>query len=551
MTDWLKYLPTLSPEQMSGASNAAEQGSSAEAWLRTNAGVNDKDILRAKSVYFRLPYVTLAGYHPSQEAIELITEEQARKLGVIPLFCLKDRIFVAMPDPYDLRCEDFIRKLTGRRVKPVLAGAEEIKQAITRKYLAVQMGNVFVPERQLALEPDQTSQSDGLEEVQSPVVKAVWKIITQAIRLGASDIHLEPDKVQLFLRYRIDGTLHDYPPPDSSSYSAVVSRIKVISGMDIAERRLPQDGRVSVDLDGKTYDLRVSLLPNVHGEGLCIRVLDPESTKMELSSMGFDADTLARFDRVISRPHGIVLVTGPTGSGKSTTLYATLGRIKSREKKIITVEDPVEYQIAGLVQVPVKPDIGFTFEAGLKAILRHDPDIVMLGEIRDLSSAEMAFRAALTGHLLFSTLHTNSAALAVTRLLDMGVPLFQILAALNGVLAQRLIRKLCPECKVPVELTRQELEALEIPSSMRERPIFKAVGCASCQNIGYRGRTAIHEFLEITPEMRRLPEKEINDARLEDLGRQKGFRTLRESAVLKMLDGVTSLSEVLALTAED
>ena len=551
MTDWLKYLTTLSPDQVSGARNAEEQGESAEGWLRSRANVAERDILRAKSIFFRLPYVTLAGYHPSQEAIELITEEQARKLGVIPLFCLQDRIFVAMPDPYDLRCEDFIRKLTGRRVKPVLASSEEIKQAITRKYLAAQMGNVFVPDRQLPVEPKQSAEDEGLNELQSPVVKAVWKVITQAIRLGASDVHLEPDKGQIFLRYRIDGALHDYPPPDLTSYSAVVSRIKVISGMDIAERRLPQDGRVSVDLDGKTYDLRVSLLPNVHGEGLCIRVLDPDSTKMELSSMGFDAETLERFDRVIRRPHGIVLVTGPTGSGKSTTLYATLGRIKSREKKIITVEDPVEYQIPGLVQVPVKPDIGFTFEAGLKAILRHDPDIVMLGEIRDLSSAEMAFRAALTGHLLFSTLHTNSAALAVTRLMDMGVPLFQIMAALNGVLAQRLLRKLCPECKAPTVLSEQEIDALELSESSKKVTIYKAVGCASCQNIGYRGRTAIHEFLEITPEMRRLTEAEVGDSHLEELGRAKGFRTLRESAVLKMLDGVTSLSEVLALTAGD
>ena len=551
MTDWLKYLTTLSSEHTAGAESAAERGESPEAWLRANAGISDRDILRAKSTYFRLPYVSLAGYHPSQEAIELITEEQARKLGVIPLFCLQDRIFVAMPDPNDLRCEDFIRKLTGRRVKPVLAGAEEIKQATTRKYLAAQMGTVFVPERQLSPEPAQAPGSEALNEIQSPIVKAVWKIITQAIRLGASDIHLEPDKNQLFLRYRIDGALHDYPPPETGSYAAVVSRIKVIAGMDIAERRLPQDGRVSVDLDGKSYDLRVSLLPNVHGEGLCIRVLDPDSTKMELTQMGFDSETLTRFDRVIKRPHGIVLVTGPTGSGKSTTLYATLARIKSREKKIITVEDPVEYQIAGLVQVPVKPDIGFTFEAGLKAILRHDPDIVMLGEIRDLSSAEMAFRAALTGHLLFSTLHTNSAALAVTRLMDMGVPYFQIMAALNGVLAQRLIRRLCPECKAPVELTPEEIKAFDLDIDLAARKVYKAVGCASCQNIGYRGRTAIHEFLEITPEMRRVSESELSDAVLEELGRERGFRTLRESAVLKMLDGVTSLSEVLALTAGD
>jgi type IV pilus assembly protein PilB len=557
MNDWLKHLSEVSAENLAGARQAGEEAGegAAETWLLSRSLVNDKDILRAKSAFFRLPYITLGGYHPSQEAIELITEEQARKLGVIPLFCLQERIFVAMPDPYDLRCEDFIRKLTGRRVKPVLASAEDIKSAITRKYLAAQMGTSFAPQSKLVQDEDddgsEQDTGDGMTEMQSPVVKAVWKVISQAIRLGASDIHLEPDKGQLFLRYRIDGTLHDYPPPDFGSYSAVVSRIKVISSMDIAERRLPQDGRVSVELDNKTYDLRVSLLPNVHGEGICIRVLDPESTKLDLSVMGFDPDTLERYDRVIRRPHGIVLVTGPTGSGKSTTLYATLSRIVTRDLKIITVEDPVEYKIAGLTQVPVRPDIGFTFEAGLKAILRHDPDIIMLGEIRDLSSAEMAFRAALTGHLLFSTLHTNSAALAVTRLMDMGVPAFQVMAAMSGVLAQRLIRKLCPDCKAPVTLSKAEMRILELPESPQEIQAFKAVGCASCQNIGYRGRTAIHEFLEITPEMRKLSDHELADSRLEEMGRAKGFRTLRESAVLKLLAGITSMSEVLALTAGD
>lgn len=555
MNDWLKHLPsTLTEESLAGARQAGENGDSIESWLLSRQLVSEKDILRAKSTFFRLPFITLSGYHPSQEAIELITEEQARKLGVIPLFFLEERLFVAMPDPYDLRCEDFIRKLTGRRVKPVLAGAEDIKQAITRKYLAAQMGTTFTPaSRPVEAAAEEQASPEGsagnLAEMQSPIIKAVWKVISQAIRLGASDIHLEPDKGQLFLRYRIDGLLHDYPPPDYANYSAVVSRVKVIAGMDIAERRLPQDGRVSVELEGKTYDLRVSLLPNVHGEGICIRILDPESTKLELTAMGFDAETLERYDRVIHRPHGIVLVTGPTGSGKSTTLYATLRRIISREVKIITVEDPVEYKIPGLIQVPVRPDIGFTFETGLKAILRHDPDIVMLGEIRDLSSAEMAFRAALTGHLLFSTLHTNSAALALTRLVDMGVPAFQVMAAMSGVLGQRLIRKLCSDCKTRSELTEAEIRLLELAGSPADYPIYKPVGCANCQNIGFRGRTAIHEFLEITPEMRRLQDHDLSDARLEEMGRAKGFRNLRQAAIGKLLDGITSLSEVLTVTA--
>ena len=276
----------------------------------------------------------------------------------------------------------------------------------------------------------------------------------QGIRLGASDIHLEPEKEHISLRYRVDGVLHSYTAPAKSDYSAIVSRIKVLSMLDIAEKRLPQDGRISIKMDEDEFDLRVSILPNVHGEGVCIRILDSAAASRRLEEMGFQDHVLRRFDEVIRLPYGIVLVTGPTGSGKSTTLYATLSRIASRERKIITVEDPVEYKLDGLQQVPIRPEIGYTFGVGLKAILRHDPDIIMLGEIRDLESAQIAFRAALTGHLLFSTLHTNSAALAVLRLVDMGLPAYQVMAGLSGVLGQRLLRVLCKACKKETHLGR-------------------------------------------------------------------------------------------------
>lgn len=545
---WLQQLAHLTAADKHRARQVAEESGEPESWLISQGLAEEIDILRAKSLCYRVPYIRLLGYHPAPEALGLLIEEQARKLKALPLFCVQEQIYVAMPDPDDLRCEDFLRKLTGRRVKPVLATPEDIAQAITRSYLASQLGQAFLPTSALRSRDEPSSEAQALEP-QSPIVKATWKVIAEAIRLGASDIHFEPDAEQLFLRYRIDGVLHDFPPPDYDQYPGVVSRIKVLSNMDIAERRLPQDGRLSVELDGKVFDLRVSLLPNVHGEGICIRILDPASVGRDLKDMGFDAITLERYSQVIARPHGIVLVTGPTGSGKSTTLYATLSRIKSRERKIITVEDPVEYKIAGLVQVAIRPDIGFTFEAGLRSILRHDPDVVMLGEIRDLPSAVMAFRAALTGHLLFSTLHTNSAALAFTRLIDMGIPAFQVMAALTGVLAQRLIRKLCPECKSPTALTSIDLTLLGLPDSYLDAQVYQPVGCPSCQNIGYRGRTAIHEFLEVTPEIRCLSTTDLTDVTIERTAIEQGFQTLRRAAVAKLLDGVTSISEVLTVTA--
>lgn len=544
-TQWLEELEGLEDEQREQAVNLEKRREGdGERWLLSEGIVEPEKLLWSKSRFFQLPMIRLAGYHPSEEATAMISEEQARKLNIFPLFCLEELIYVAMSDPDDLRCEDFVRKLTGHRVKAVLATEDDIRKAITRWYLTSQKGRAGLLQRRFETLTTSDVQEEDLVDRHAPAIKEVEKILAQAIRLGASDVHLEPDEEQVFMRYRVDGVLHDYSPPALELFPAIVSRIKILSNLDIAEKRLPQDGRASIEVDRKSYDLRVSLLPNVHGEGVCIRILNPDSTRLSLTEMGFDASTLERYDRVVARPHGIVLVTGPTGSGKSTTLYATLNRIESREVKTITLEDPVEYKLPGIVQVAIKAEIGYTFAVGLKAILRHDPDIVMLGEIRDLESAEIAFRAALTGHLLFSTLHTNSAALAVTRLLDMGVPSFQVMAALNGVLAQRLVRRLCPACKAPVEATPDELKALGVAGG----EFFGPVGCAECQDIGYKGRTAIHEFLEITPEMRRLEGRDLTAPVLEELAAGQGFETLREAALKKVQAGITSIAEALSVT---
>ncbi|MFA7482314.1 MAG: GspE/PulE family protein [Vulcanimicrobiota bacterium] len=544
MSHWLEHLPGLTPELIQTL--LSQNCDSAQVkLLKSQGSVTTEQILKAKSDFFQLPCLSLSEYHVSSQALSLLTEEQARKFNVLPLFGRGNLLFVAIDDPMDLPREDFLRKLTGKRIRAVLADTADISAEISKAYLKKK-----TPTDTVDFEPrvDGYVETENLVEETSPVVKEVRHLLSRAIRMGSSDVHMEPDQAEVFIRYRIDGTLHEFGGPDLSNYPALVSRVKIMSGLDIAERRLPQDGRTRVEVDGKEYDLRVSILPNVHGEGICIRILDPESTKMTLQQMGFEPDTLRRYQETIEKPNGIVLVTGPTGSGKSTTLYATLQQIATRERKLITLEDPVEYKIPGLVQVAIKPSIGFSFGTGLKAILRHDPDVVMLGEIRDLESAEIAFQAALTGHLLFSTLHTNSAALAVTRLLDMGVQRFQVMAALSGVLAQRLLRKLCPECKAPRTLSLREIRGLGLSEDRVHYKVYRATGCTECQQIGYKGRTAVHEFLQITDAMRALPSRELTEAHLVALARETGFETMREVAIKKMLEGVTSMSEVLSIT---
>lgn len=547
-TKWLTKLAGLSEAQLEQASQFDQDGELV-AYLEAEGVASRPEILRAKSRYYRIPCLSLDGYYPSDEATELLTEEQARKLKTMPLFLNDNMLYSAMADPNDLRCEDFLRKLTGRRVKPVLADLEDIRKAITRKYVTTG-GERKRPRPEEARKPGTSAQRDrDLTENQSPVVKAVWQVINRAIRLGASDLHLEPQRESVSLRYRVDGMLHPFAGPEPGEYGAIVSRIKILSQLDIAEKRLPQDGRVTVSFEDKEYDLRVSILPNVYGEGICIRILDSSAASRQLEEMGFSQELLARYEKVIRQPHGIVLVTGPTGSGKSTTLYATLARISSQSKKIITVEDPVEYKIEGMQQVPIRPEIGYTFGVGLRAILRHDPDIIMLGEIRDLESAQIAFRAALTGHLLFSTLHTNSAALAVSRLVDMGLPTYQVMSGLSGVLAQRLLRLLCSHCKNEVPLG-PEL-ALELGLEPGEvQTVYEPVGCVKCNNIGFKGRTAIHEFMRVTPAMRQLKPEDVNEPNLVELARADGFKTLRDSAMERLRMGLTSVSEVLSLTVD-
>jgi type IV pilus assembly protein PilB len=504
------------------------------------------------SHYYRLPSLDLEYYYPDREAAGKITEDIARRFLIVPLFQLDEKLYVALKDPDNLTVQNYIRQLTGLEVEPVLSVETDLNSSINRIYVtkeetAKEMGGYKAKEEKL--EQKQAETQIRIEDDEAPAIKLVNYMLTQAVNLGASDIHLEPFPEKVMLRYRVDGVLHEFPPPPLHIFRAVVSRIKIISNMDVAERRLPQDGRSGININNRDYDLRVSIIPNVNGEGVVIRILDTQGKGKGLDEIGFNKKMLDQYKKLIVKPHGILLVTGPTGSGKSSTLYATLKYIYTPKKKIITLEDPVEYQMEGLTQIAVNAGIGFTFGAGLRAVLRHDPDIVMLGEIRDLESAEIAIRASLTGHLVLSTLHTNDTPSSVTRLIDMGIQSFLVFSSLNGILAQRLVRRLCPSCKVKIDLTEEEIFSTGIKSLPPGVVLYGPKGCSACGNLGYKGRIAIHELLEVTNGMRRLKSEEITPEKIRDLAIAEGnFMSLRDSALEKFFQGITGIEEVLSLT---
>jgi general secretion pathway protein E len=387
----------------------------------------------------------------------------------------------------------------------------------------------------------------------SPVIRLVNQIIHRALDLGASDIHIEPFDDGLHLRYRVDGVIQEMPDPPSPSLApAIASRIKLLAQMNIAERRLPQDGRIMTRVKGHELDLRVSTVPTVHGESIVMRVLDRESIQLSLETMGFAEDTLKRYKELLHRPHGVLLLTGPTGSGKTTTLYASLATLDSQALKIITVEDPVEYQLDGINQIQVQPQIELSFARALRAILRQDPDIIMIGEMRDGETAQIAVQSALTGHLVLSTLHTNTAAGAITRLEDMGIERYLITSSVNGVLAQRLVRRLCKACRQPRELTPKAMEDAGLKPFLPEGQthIFTACGCPECKNTGYRGRTAIHELFAMDATMTRAILEGADATGLHALARQQGMFTLYEDGLRKVASGETSLEELLRVTQD-
>ncbi len=518
--------------------------------------ISEMVLLETLSEYLSIPFVSLKDLPPQAIMLENLSEKFMRQYKFAPLILDDNVLTIALNDPYDVFAPDAVKMATGYEVIINLAREEEILDAVGRLFNTdtTSMGRIIEDIGKDDVEDlaiDDEGDVDHLKDLASeaPVIRLVNLLITRAIELRASDIHLEPFEGDFKVRYRVDGVLHVEEAPPKRLQAAVISRIKIMAKLNIAERRLPQDGRIKLRVLGKEIDFRVSTLPTMFGESVVLRILDRETVVLDLEKLGFPDYDLTKFRDLINRPYGIILVTGPTGSGKTTTLYAGLSEINSPEKKIITVEDPIEYQLGGVNQVQVKSGIGLSFANILRSILRQDPDIIMIGEIRDAETAEIAIHSALTGHLVFSTLHTNDAAGAVTRLLEMGMENYLISYSLIGIMAQRLVRVICPECKEPYTPEVGVMEELGIShDEVKKLDIFKGRGCKNCANTGFRGRKGIYELLMMNDDIRELILDKTPSNVMKEKGRSQGMKTLREAGWQKVKAGVSTVSEVLRVT---
>ncbi|MFH0912863.1 MAG: ATPase, T2SS/T4P/T4SS family [Candidatus Omnitrophota bacterium] len=509
------------------------------------------------SKQLHIPYYGIgSNLNPSagQDLEQLIPKDFALRNMVLPLSRTLRSLTIAMADPLDLILIDNLRKLTDCEINPVIAARSDITKGIEGFYGKSKMFEEAVEasyeqgasEFETVEFADQELSLDKLiaRAEEAPVVKLVDLIIRQAIDERASDIHIEPFKERISLRYRIDGKLYEIPPPAKQLHLPIISRIKILSKLDIAEKRLPQDGAFLVKMEDRPIDIRVSTIPTIYGEKIVMRILDRSVVVLDLNRMGFDSKQLGLIRQVIHLPYGLVLITGPTGSGKTTTLYAILSEIRDPTKNIVTVEDPVEYKLDGVNQVQVKPDIGLTFANALRSFLRQDPDIMLVGETRDLETAEICIRSALTGHLVFSTLHTNDAPSAITRLIDIGIEPFMVAPSILLVIAQRLIRKLCPDCKEAYEPGPELTAKVKIKAEL----LYKPKGCSKCGQLGYKGRTCVCEVMTINEEVRELISQGASFQKIRDAAKKSGMFTIYDSGIKKAEEGVTSLEEALSVT---
>jgi type IV pilus assembly protein PilB len=495
--------------------------------------------------------------HVDEDVLATIPPAESRRYHALPLRRLPSGLRIAIPDPLDFETLDALRYLLKTDLEPVVVPLAKIDDAVVRFFgktdesLASLMANMDGSE--LELKTAGAGGDDEAGEGDAPIIRLVYGLILEAHRLRASDIHIEPLEKRLRLRYRIDGNMQEMKDPPKRLQSSIISRLKIMSNISIAEKRLPLDGRIALaTVDGPTLDLRVSTVPTIHGESVVMRILDKKNLMLGLPELGFFADDQAILERVINYADGIFLVTGPTGSGKSTTLYACLNTINKPDRKLITVEDPVEYQLPGVNQVAVNTEIGMTFAAALRAMLRQAPNIIMVGEIRDVETASIAINASLTGHLVFSTLHTNDAPSAITRLVDMGVKPFLVSSSIRAVLAQRLIRKICPDCKQPYTPTELELRALNLLSAnLSEARFSKGHGCDRCRGTGYRGRAGIFEIFVVDDEIRHLINEGVPVSKIRQRARDLGMRVLREDGIRKVVSGMTTPEEVISATMGD
>lgn len=510
--------------------------------------VNEDELTQALSERLKVPYADLTKFKIKENALDLLTRSYADKNKIIPIECNDKTVVIATSDPMNFHLMDDISVRTGRNVKFVMATKTSIENAIANHYdetsseVRENINQQFELDKLTIFNLDEQLKN---EIENSPIVKFVNTLIFNAISFNASDIHIEPSKENTKIRMRIDGQLIEKMKISSGAHNSLVTRIKIMARLDIAEKRIPQDGRIEIQERDKTFDLRVSTIPTVYGEKIVIRVLGGMGNLLDLKKLGLNAVNKEYLNRILKSPNGIVLVSGPTGSGKTTTLYSILKSVNKSTVNIITIEDPVEYRLEGISQVQVNNKTGLTFASGLRSILRQDPDIIMLGEVRDTETAEIAVKAAITGHLVLSTIHTNSAAGTIPRLVDMGIEPFLLSSAIVGVVSQRLVKKLCPKCKFEYTSTPEEMKYLEIDSPTR---IYKAIGCPECDQTGYKGRIAIHEILPITSKIKKLIGQNANEFEIEEVAIQEGMITLKEDGRGYVINGIVSVEDLMKAT---
>ena len=538
---------------------AQSKGGDVIATLISNGMVDHQAAMDALADEAGVQYVDLSKEEPDLSLMGLFPQKIIYRHILFPVSRTEDSLTIATADPMDFYPLDEISSATGLAVIPVLADRSEIAKLI-KTHLGVggeTIEGLIEQKMDAGVELLDVFETDGSElsemAQEASVVRLVNEILMEAVETRTSDVHIESQQDGIVIRYRIDGILHTQPVPQEINHfrAAIISRLKIMAHLNIAEKRLPQDGRIKIRVKGREVDVRVSVIPMIHGEGLVMRILDKGSMKFELKSLGMSDSTYDIFKKLIALPHGIILVTGPTGSGKTTTLYSSLIEINDPTTKIITTEDPVEYQLPGINQIQVHPKIGLTFAASLRSILRHDPDVVLVGEIRDLETAENAIQASLTGHLVFSTLHTNDAAGAFTRMGDMGVEPFLVASTVEAIMAQRLVRRLCPDCRTPVSLDEIELPDDFPHEQFVGQTVYKSVGCRNCRNVGYRGRLGIYELLETTDDLRQLAQEGKSAWEIKKAAIANGMRTLRDDGWNKVMEGKTSVDEVMRITKGD
>jgi type IV pilus assembly protein PilB len=552
----------ISPQQLQKASDEQKKsGGRLGASLVKLGMIEENDLLNFLSKQYHVPSINLDEYEISDEIIKLIPEDVAAKHQVLPVHRAGASLVVAMADPSNIFAIDDIKFLTNYNVEVVVAGESQIQRGIEKyygsgaeaSYEEVMQG--FDEDEIEFGSDDEGANALDLEKSaeEAPVVKLVNLMLVDAIKKNASDIHIEPYEKSFRVRYRIDGALYEVMKPPMKLRNAVVSRIKIMSSLDIAERRLPQDGRIKLKLGkGREMDFRVSVLPTLYGEKVVMRLLDKSNLQLDMTKLGFEESQLKTFQHGIHQPYGMVLVTGPTGSGKTTTLYSALSDLNKSTENISTAEDPVEFNLGGINQVQMHDDIGLNFASALRSFLRQDPDIIMVGEIRDFETAEIAIKAALTGHLVLSTLHTNDAPSTVSRMLNMGIEPFLITAALNCIVAQRLARKICTECKEEVESVPQLLRDLQVPADVvGQFKVYKGAGCSNCAETGYKGRIAVYEVMSASDDLKEMILNGASTAELKSEAIRLGMKTLRQAVISKLMDGLTTVEEVGRVSVAD